>query len=232
VLSQERHEWLTFPLTEPQILGKRRALEAHHSQIRISRAYLRSFVRSNELFEPLIFPVNRFSSHLWREGERVLPEEVSPNAPMITFLPGAEIKALEIRADEQGWYLRVLLRSHPLSHLTYRLFLHGLGQEGETVVHRKVLLQLPTASASNATLRAITPLPSPAASGPIVSSQRIPGGWEVRIPRDGLAPSQVLLYGAEVRWHRRTLDRTSLSCWNGPESDATPVPAEQEGEHP
>jgi hypothetical protein len=101
-----------------------------------------------------------------------------------------------------------------------------------TVVHRKALLQLPTASASNATLRAITPLPSPAASGPIVSSQRIPGGWEVRIPRDGLAPSQVLLYGAEVRWHRRTLDRTSLSCWNGPESDATPVPAEQEGEHP
>jgi LmbE family N-acetylglucosaminyl deacetylase len=220
-LAQEGHQWLTLPLSEAQIHGKARALEAHRSQIRSAKAYLHSFVRSNELFEQLIYPPYGFSSHLWQEGESIAPE-ASTDTPTMKFLPGAEVNAIEVRADEQRWDLRLSLGGHMLSRLTYRLFLHSLGKEGTTLVHRKALVQLPTASASSATLKAITPLPGPPLLERPIPCRRLPDEWEVQIPRSWFAPSQVLLYGAEVRWHHWILDRTSLSCWRNPAADPIP----------
>lgn len=211
------HRWLTLPLAESQILGKVRALAAHRSQMQVAKAYLHSFGRNNELFEQLTYPLYSFSSHLWQEGESTFPE-TSTDAPTMKFLPAAEVNTIEVRADGPWWYLRLCLHSHALSQLTYRLFLHGLGRDGETLVHRKALVQLPTASSSSATLKAITPLAGLSPQERPIPCQRFPGGWEVRIPRSWFAPSQVLLYGAEVRWHRWVLDRTALSCWRGTQS--------------
>lgn len=43
-------EWLQFPLSAEELARKRAALEEYHSQQRIIRYYLQSFVRRNELF--------------------------------------------------------------------------------------------------------------------------------------------------------------------------------------
>lgn len=232
-LAQEGHRWLIFPLTQPQILGKAQALEAHRSQMRLSKTYLHSFVRSNELFEQLTYPPSDFSSHFWREGENISPV-ASTDAPTIKFLPGAEINAIEIWADEHWWHLRISLGRHPFPlfdlHLTYRLFLHSLGRTGEALVHRKALVQLPADSAASAKLQAITALLGPPLGERLIPCRRLQEGWEVQIPRSWFAPSQVLLYGAEVRWRHHIIDRTSLSCWRnpGPELHSeTPPPARE-----
>lgn len=220
-LAGEGHRWLILPLAESQLPAKARALAAHRSQIQVAKAYLHSFVRSNELFEQWAYPPYGSSSHLWQEGESLSPE-ASTDAPTMKFWPGAEVNAIEIRADGPWWFLRLSLRGHALSRLTYRLFLHGLGRDGGTLVHRKALVQLPTASASSATLKALTPLTGSSLLEWPIPCQRFPGGWEVRIPHSWFVPSQVLLYGAEVRWHQRVLDRTALSCWRNPAADPLP----------
>ncbi len=95
--------WVHFPMSDRQVEAKREAVERYASQTRMLGRYMRSFVRTNELF----YPVN-FRSQLAGDWA-CMNEPVEEN--MVTQVQsGADIRELEIHRTHKTLTLTLRMR--------------------------------------------------------------------------------------------------------------------------
>lgn len=113
--------WIHAALTEEAIAAKLRALEQYESQLVGISAFLKSFVRSNELFSSV--PVIDLASHNEsgpRHGDDALSTRADPR-PFRVLPPSGEIRSVVADRVEDGIAVTATLAWRPSPSVTYRL---------------------------------------------------------------------------------------------------------------
>jgi LmbE family N-acetylglucosaminyl deacetylase len=138
-LMSEGTHWELFPLRPHEIEAKRAAIEEYRSQTAVMGSFLRSFVRSSELYgrvpsravavfpDGLVLPDGR--TDVW---ETLDPQVPSPEADTVgrALRRGADITGLSVARDSRNLYLRMETAGSRGRGVTARFQARALGYSG------------------------------------------------------------------------------------------------------
>jgi LmbE family N-acetylglucosaminyl deacetylase len=137
-------DWLGWDLSPADVQRKDLAVQAYRSQLPLLRGLMDSFVRANELFEPvdnLMLPLvasgNPLDPSTWMDaiGQHIAPVERDPVGDFITrnAVPGGDLVAVYLARDKQDtFWICTQAREEDSAGLTYRLRLKAMN--GNTVL--------------------------------------------------------------------------------------------------
>ena len=113
--------WIRAELTEDAIAAKLRALDKYESQVASMSAFLKSFIRTNELFCSV--PVLDLSSHqeFRRTHENDAPGARPDPRPFRVLPPSGEIRSVVANRTDDGVVVTATLAWRPSPSVTYRL---------------------------------------------------------------------------------------------------------------
>ncbi|HAA04595.1 MAG TPA: hypothetical protein DCE18_14715 [Syntrophobacteraceae bacterium] len=137
-------DWLGWDLTPDQVKVKGQAVQEYKSQLPLLRGLMESFVRSNELFAPVIsvdMPTavsgKPFDPSTWTDsrGESILPVQLDPTGDVISHkvIPETDLKAIHIARTPAGdLWLCAELHDDAVKEIPYAIRLKSLTETGIT----------------------------------------------------------------------------------------------------
>jgi LmbE family N-acetylglucosaminyl deacetylase len=135
-------EWLGWPLSAVQIDLKEQAVQEYKSQLPLLRGLMESFIRSNELFAPVISaPIQEITSGelidptSWRStsGESIPPVQSDPTGDVVSHkvAPETDVKAVYVsRTTDGGLWLCAQLHGKAVREIPYTIRLKSLTASG------------------------------------------------------------------------------------------------------
>jgi LmbE family N-acetylglucosaminyl deacetylase len=134
--------WLGWPLSREQTRIKGEAIQQYKSQIPLLRGLMESFVRSNELFSPVVSAnMNEAVSgqfldpSTWKDatGEAIQPVQPDPTGDVLSHkvIPGMDLKALYAARTSSGeLWLCAQLHGKASREISYSIRLKSLADSG------------------------------------------------------------------------------------------------------
>ncbi len=192
----EAGRWVIFPLTPEEARKKLDALKKHETQYSASKEYLESYLRSNELFDP----VKDIPLTPGTDGVLLLPSgtgvPVGSALPKGAWIDGATRRA---RVDGDALVLSIASDAAPTADVTTQLYAAGYRADQPFGEMPRIHVAA-DASSHNVTERR-QDLPDDS-----VQVTRAPGQIEVRIPLTLLGNPQKLFLTAEAKAGDTALD--------------------------
>jgi len=185
-----RHHWLSLPLTDVELARKENALDRHVSQTGTPGNNLAGRIGLNELFD---------------EG-RSDTGPVLDNAPAAPLPTSARFDTLVALPDRGTLTFRVLMKSRPTAELRYSLFIHAVGRDLDSILHRGLIVDLHAGDKA----AGVTIMPEESFIPAGIRVEPVPRGWEVGVPRALFPQSCAVLYSAETRWGSMLLNHSGL----------------------
>ncbi len=196
-LAGEAAHWELFPLRPHEVTAKQAAIEEYRSQTGVMGSFLRSFVRSSELFarEPLRAVAALPDGAIGLDGrgtgwEAVDAQVLSPQADTVgrALRRGADITGLSVARDSRNVYLRVRTAGSRSKGVSIRVEARALGPDG---------------------FRAVEVAAGAPESPPPGIRMRWKGrDLEVAVPAERLGDASLVWVGASTRYLGLTVDKT------------------------
>jgi LmbE family N-acetylglucosaminyl deacetylase len=135
-------DWLGWPLSAGQINLKEQAIQEYKSQLPLLRGLMESFIRSNELFAPVIsVPIQESTSGeltdpaSWRNtpGESIAPVQSDPTGDVVSHkvAPETDLKAVYVSRTTDGrLWLCAQLHGKAVREIPYTIRLKSLTASG------------------------------------------------------------------------------------------------------
>jgi LmbE family N-acetylglucosaminyl deacetylase len=180
--------WVVFPLTAEEARKKLDALKKHDTQYSASKDYLESYLRSNELFDPVVdIPLAAGT-----EGALLLPS--GTGVPAGSALPeGAWTDGAERRVRVEGDELVFTVTTDPASSAEVTTSFDAFGYRADRSFGEMPKLHITADRSSHKVTDKRESLPDDA-----VQVTRAPGQIEVRIPLALLGDPEKLFFSAEA----------------------------------
>ncbi|HLK59404.1 MAG TPA: PIG-L family deacetylase, partial [Chthonomonadaceae bacterium] len=207
-MTQTDTHWASLPLTPEEVTRKAHSIERYPSQTTVMPTFLRSFIRSNELFGNIetgslaVVPDGSIRLHAdpsdWSALPPTLIDPVRDNV-LRDLQGGGDIRALTLCRDSDHLYARLDMRRPISKRMTYTLRLRLFGPNGETGVHA-VTLSLPHDGQTRPNVRT--------ASRDRMLEAAIP--WDMLESNSQAKPAQLLAVSVETSLSGVEIDKTGV----------------------
>jgi LmbE family N-acetylglucosaminyl deacetylase len=137
-------DWINWDLTSDQVKVKEQAVGKYKSQLPLLRGLMESFIRSNELFAPVVsvdMPIattgNPHDPSTWTDsgGEPISPVQLDPTGDVVSHkaVPETDLKAFHAARTPAGdLWLCAELNSNAVKDIPYTLRIKSLTETGIT----------------------------------------------------------------------------------------------------